>query len=115
MSDLKYGNVNPIHSKDCHTKNSVPIPDFVYEIINEWLTIYIDDDGTAKIWLSKISNEIEKVIPEYDARWLDIEPHYRKYGWEVKYVDKFKFEKCYFIFKRIKPQNISSDNSHVDR
>lgn len=76
------------------------IPDFVYEAFNE-LILDSFNGIYATVKQEAVLSRILKKVAEanatsvtgvayarqdiFDNKWLDIEPHYRKAGWEVSY------------------------------
>lgn len=98
MEPLTFGNTKPIDPQHCHPK----IPDYVFEVFNFLLEKNINSAGVATIELRDATTLLSKRI-DYDTKWLNIEEHYRKAGWKVKFVkpdiDQLDFEPFYEFSK----------------
>jgi len=103
--------VKPISPADVEEVKAANIPDFVFEVFNEWIAkkwngtcSRIDQDEIMLDIMAEIEakglgysrNEV------YDNYWLDVEEAYRSMGWKVvydkpgyceAYAANFKFSK----------------------
>jgi hypothetical protein len=85
-------NVKPITPQEAlELKQNVIIPDVVFEAFNELIATEFDGSH-ASIRQDDVVNLILKKMsaagiddPQVNYRWLDIEPLYRKAGWQVEY------------------------------
>lgn len=90
------------------------IPDFIIEAVNnlikeKWTgeeAVIYQDDILNIIAIEKRTDETESSKPTrrevFDHHWLDIEPIYRKVGWNVEYDKPAYCEnyRAHFIFKK---------------
>lgn len=98
--------VKPISPNDVEGKKLEGIPDQVIEAFNELIAknwrsteAVIKQRDVVKLILEKLNIESGQI---YDNGWLDVEPVYRKAGWNVEY-DKPAYCESYeptFTFRK---------------
>lgn len=102
--------VVPLNPKDIIDNIETSFPSFVIEAINNVLKRNFRGNQ-VNISQDEILKEIVKLSPKritkdkvFNNSWMDFEPLYRKYGWEVRY-DGPGYNESYepfYIFKPIK-------------
>ena len=83
-----------------------PIPDYVFEAFNKLIKANFKSNDSSIVTREQVMTEIlceTTMTDDFVASngWLNIEPHYREAGWEVKYESP-DCGKSYFVFKKKK-------------
>lgn len=77
--------VKPITPEEVVSKKEEILPDFVFESFN-YLIAQNWKGGSSSFKQDDVVNLIrEKMSGDFDIRWLDVEPVYRRAGWKVEY------------------------------
>lgn len=101
--------ITPVSPDDAIAQKNSLVPDFVFEAFNEMIVKNIKQNGESKV----DQNEVLKLIVKkslgtltsndvFEKSFLDVEIHYRKYGWIVNYDRPAYYENysAYYIFKK---------------
>lgn len=93
--------VKPIKPKEAALKKVSDIPDGVIKAFNTLIVKNLSN-GYSQVTQKDAVNEIVKNMgcdreDIFNKNWLDIESHYRKAGWKVKY-DKPGYNESYEAF-----------------
>lgn len=95
--------VKPISPAEAQEKQIQSIPDFIVEAVNELIAKKIGDNNSVNITQDAIVELAMQKAPEgttrqiiYDNHWMDIEPLFRKAGWNVEY-DKPAYCETYAV------------------
>lgn len=78
----------------------IETPPFVYDCFNELIQKRYRN-GLAKIFKIEVINAIRKCTDSpFEYEWLDIEPQYRKSGWDVTYHSDLTGREAFFMFRK---------------
>ncbi len=93
--------VKPFTPTESIESKVTSLPDDVIEAVNELLAENINEHGQAQIKQrdveSRIKTKMKISTKWFNQKWLDIEPLYRQYGWNVSY-DKPGYNESYDAF-----------------
>jgi len=102
----------PFTPADAKAAKASSIPDVVLDVVNRLLAENFGSSDNPHIQFTskKVRELVEPLLPEgtrFDARWLDFEGVYRRYGWDVEY-DKPGYNETYdgfYIFRKKKGED----------
>jgi hypothetical protein len=93
--------VKPLSPEEA--RETLAIPDFVIESINELIQENYDGRASFTILRKQIIERIaSKTQAEFDNRWLNFEQAFRSVGWEVT-RDSPGYDECYETNWRFSP------------
>jgi len=99
--------ITPDEAKSAKDELNCTMPVIVITTVNQLIVDNYSTSGsycrfTSKELAEKLKAACKKARVKYNEKWLDIEPLYRKFGWNVNY-DKPAYNETYdgfYTFKR---------------
>jgi hypothetical protein len=96
--------MKPITPQEAKLSKEINVPNFVIKAFNKCIIANINESGKSVVIQKDVINQIIKSSPSKVTKiqvivngWLDVEPIYRKVGWEVSY-DKPGYNEDYEPF-----------------
>jgi hypothetical protein len=99
----------PISPKQARELKTNSIPKIVFKAFNELIAENLDSNNNASFDQEKVVKRINEYMKIsgysiFERGWMDIEPFYRKNGWNVEYVKGAYYDTFipYFEFRKKK-------------